>query len=432
MLFDQLRIAQILSMARAGLARCLRSSTGSTVPMFAIALPAMLAVGGVAMDFAQMSYKRTDLQSAVDAAAIAAAKELTLVHGETAKLEVIAKAYVDGQFPSGRRDIQTKVLHSDSNSITVEVRESWKPTFGHFLSANVTPVVATATAALAGSTNICVLALQRSSILALKMGADSKITAGGCAVYSNSTNKAGVVLDDTASIETNLMCSAGGAIYGKDKIKPEPTLDCPQVDDPLAGRPKPAVAKMACTYTDLIVNKGETKTVKGKDVVFCGGVVIKLGGSLVLENGDFEFRNGPLKAVGAGTLKGKDVALYFSGPGAVMSIIGNTEIDLSGRESGPLAGMLIVEDDKTPSAQDHIIASSLTKNLTGTIYLPRGDLIIRPKADFAEQSAFTAIVANTIEIGDGPNVVLNTNYDLTTVPFPDNLNAPSGGVILTR
>ena len=71
------------------------------------------------------------------------------------------------------------------------------------------------------------------------------------------------------------------------------------------------------------------------------------------------------------------------------------------------------------------------RTLIGTIYLPRGSLLVDAKQPVAEQSAYTAIIAQSIELNSGPNLILNTNYDSSDVPVPSGI-AGSTQVILAN
>jgi len=67
------------------------------------------------------------------------------------------------------------------------------------------------------------------------------------------------------------------------------------------------------------------------------------------------------------------------------------------------------------------ITSNRAYKLTGTIYLPEGTLYIGAKAPVAQVSDYTVILARRVEIFDGPNLVLNTNYSASPVPVPQDL-----------
>ncbi len=75
---------------------------------------------------------------------------------------------------------------------------------------------------------------------------------------------------------------------------------------------------------------------------------------------------------------------------------------------------------KSSSATNAINANRATK-LTGTIYLPEGQLYIGAKAPVAQVSDYTVILARRLELFDGPNLVLNTNYAGSDVPVPQDL-----------
>lgn len=71
------------------------------------------------------------------------------------------------------------------------------------------------------------------------------------------------------------------------------------------------------------------------------------------------------------------------------------------------------------------------RNLLGTIYLPVSVLNIDSSALVADQSAYTAIVTKSLQLQSGPDLVLNTNYDLTDVPVPKGIKG-SVRVVLTE
>ena len=53
-----------------------RSASGSVAPTVALSLVALIAVGGIAFDYARMASLDTELQQAADQAALAAATQL--------------------------------------------------------------------------------------------------------------------------------------------------------------------------------------------------------------------------------------------------------------------------------------------------------------------------------------------------------------------
>ena len=67
--------------------------------------------------------------------------------------------------------------------------------------------------------------------------------------------------------------------------------------------------------------------------------------------------------------------------------------------------------------------------LTGTIYLSRGQLLVDPNNAVAEDLAYTAIIANRLELTEGPELVLNSDYGATDVPVPAGIQSTAQVVL---
>ena len=96
-----------------------------------------------------------------------------------------------------------------------------------------------------------------------------------------------------------------------------------------------------------------------------------------------------------------------------------------------MAGVLVWQDPAGRTMKVFEVASNNVKNLVGTIYLPKGKFLGRANAPVAQSSAYTAIVAERIELLSGVNLVLNTNYGDTPVPVPAGL-AGAGKQVMLR
>jgi hypothetical protein len=86
-----------------------------------------------------------------------------------------------------------------------------------------------------------------------------------------------------------------------------------------------------------------------------------------------------------------------------------------------MAGMLFFEDRDTLFAVPHRIASNNARNLVGTIYLPGNTLEINSTDPIADQSDYTVIIAKKFEMKDGPELVLNTDYENSPIPVPEGV-----------
>ena len=85
--------------------------------------------------------------------------------------------------------------------------------------------------------------------------------------------------------------------------------------------------------------------------------------------------------------------------------------------------MLFVEDRDTPFDTYHRITSLDARNLVGTMYLPKSKLLIDASNPVADRSDYTVIIAREFELRDGPELVLNTDYETSTIPVPEGVGS---------
>jgi len=419
-------LGRILRGAILCIGRFLRFDRGSMTTLFAMALPAVLGVMGIAVDFATFNLKQSELQAAADNAALAGAKELGLANSKTSTIQEVARNFVLAQVDAAERKVAVDVKIDDkSDTVTVSLMEQWPPFFAHFLGAEITPIAVSATATLAGRSNICVLALNPSITNAILLQNGSQITAKSCGVFANSKASQAISLKNKSVIKAESTCAVGG-IMNKGTITPDATTDCPAIEDPLAGRSGPSVG--GCDHLLKIVATGNVSLSPG---VYCGGLQISGTAQVTLKPGTYIIKDGPLTVSGTATVTGKDVVFYLTGLGGIIVFLDDATINLSGAEAGPLAGLLIYQDRNAKLGIVHTIRAKKAKNLTGTIYLPNGALLVDPGSKVAEESAYTAIIANTIFVDKGPELVLNANYGATDVPVPGGIRS-SAQVVLSR
>jgi Flp pilus assembly protein TadG len=403
----------------------LRSSSGNIAMMFGLALPALLGSAGVAMDFSMYHMKSTALQAAADASALAGAKELAVATSSDSIITSSALAFLAEEL-RGKDENAVGIVTVDhkKNTVNVRVSEDWTPSFAHFFGADITPVVASATGTLAGSANICVLTLNPNSNKSLHMDKSARMTATGCGVYSDSTHNIGLTVDQGAALKAEMVCSAGG-VKQKGTISPAVITDCPVVADPLASRPAPKV--LGCDFNNTVISAGTQILDPG---VYCGGLTVTGTAKVTLTAGDYIITGAPLTVSGNATFTGTHVGFYLDGDAALIDFSGPSTISLSGSISPEMAGLLFFEDRNAAVGRKHNIKSSNAQNLTGTIYLPRGYLLVDPNAVVANKSAYTAIIVDRLELTEGPELVLNSNYGATDVPVPAGIRSSSSVVLI--
>lgn len=397
-----------------GLRQFLRSSAGNVAISASLALPAVMGAVGLASDYAQYISKKSELQSAADSAALAAAKEFTLANATDTTIAAAAKSFAAAV--TGDAITTTVNIDSKNEAVSVQIREDWTPFFAHFLGAEITPVITNATAALAGRANTCVLALNDEDEKTIELTKSAKLKATGCAVYANSTDDESIKVKTASSINADLTCTAGGIDYSGGTITPAGLSDCPVMEDPLADRTAPTVG--SCDHNNLVLSTGPHTLSPG---TYCGGLAVTGTATVTLTEGVYIIKDGALLIAGNANVTGDHAGFYLTGNSAVININGNATVDMEGPRTGDLAGLLFFEDRAASKERTHRISAANAHTLTGTIYLPRGELRIDPKSKVAENSAYTAIIAQTLRLSDGPELVLNSDYGATDVPVPDGI-----------
>jgi hypothetical protein len=400
-----------------------RSTAANVAVAFALVLPTLMATVGVAVDFAIYEMKLSELQDAADRSAIAAVNELAVVTADSRSVEQVAESYARSGLPNSILDVDVDV-GKKRDQVSVTLTETWTPFFADFLGVGMTPVVVDATAKLAGSANVCVLALNPTSAKAIHMNQRAKLKATSCAVYSNSSHAHSIRLDQVSEMTAVMVCAVGGVQAKSTAINPTPTTDCPVLPDPLSSRNAPSAG--ACKTQNLKLLTGSHVLDPG---TYCDGIEIGGTANVSFNPGNYVIKDGPFSVSGNATVKGENAAFYLKGPGATLQFTGLSTIDMNGATSGEMAGLLFFEDRSAVLGRIHRINSVNAHNLTGTIYLSRGRLRIDPNSKVAQDSAYTAIVVNEIEVDEGPTLVLNSDYGATNVPVPDGVVASSKVVL---
>ncbi|MCP5083127.1 MAG: pilus assembly protein [Alphaproteobacteria bacterium] len=407
--------------------------SGSGVIVAAIVAPVLLLAVGAALDYGRATSAKTSLQEMADAAAIASARELALANADTAHLQSVAEQSVAANFGNLSRGGITKPVvaataNTQEGTVAVKITATQANVFGGFLQPPSIKLSTSAVAQAMGGTKLCVLGLDPSANGAIKLKNNAKMTAKGCAVYSNSSHKHAIKSFHSSSIEAELICSVGGNDGQKGSFDPDPITDCPAVPDPLASRPGPAFG--SCDETDLVLNN-QTRTLDPG--VYCGGLTIKGTSNVTFESGIYIMSDGPLEIEGSSTIEGEYTGFYFTGSGAELTIGRDTTVELSAPRDGEMAGLLFFQDAATADKKSQFrVLSNDARILLGTIYLPKAEFYVDATEPIADHSAYTVIIANKFQLSDGPDLVLNTDYASTDVPVPNGVLNKNANITLIK
>jgi Flp pilus assembly protein TadG len=423
-----------------------RSERAGALTTFALMTPVLLGAVGISIDYGRAALFRTKMQGIADGAAISSARQLQLAQATSDKIAAFAQSYVAGQLGG-----VTTVIDVDSKALTVKVTltaEVERLLDISVIQKNV-PVRASASAKLSSGLPLCLLGLDAKAPATIGLEKEALLTAPGCLVYSNSTNPQGISSQNSAVLKAGFICSAGGkSAAANANFSPQPATDCPAMTDPLALRQPPPDGP--CQHLATIIAGGSQTLQPG---VYCGGLIITLGATVRLAPGVYTIKDGPFLVNGNSSLTGENVGIYLKGQGSSLKFDAQTTISLTAPKDGPMVGLLIFDDPTGASAllnvllnpliagkytkllsspREHLILSDNARMLLGTIYMPKGRLVIDATQPLADKSAYTVLVVQQLDLYSGPNLVLNSDYGASEIPVPAGLGIYGARVALTN
>ena len=392
---------------RRALADLRRDRRGSIAVITALLAPVLLLLVAGVVDVTSLRGDWTQMQDVSDAAALNGAKTL----GLTSAAGIAAQARQFSQ--TELVDVATRIpftvstsISSDGSQVTVAIDGHRPSIFGSLLPPGGWSVHAQSTAAALAKVPLCVLATNPGSSNVVQLGGTSQMTAGACLVQSDND----VSVTSGAFLKAAVVQSVGAA---SGNISPAPQVGAPAIADPFASMSITTPLPL-CSLLDIITyTTGNTILAPG---VHCGNIKVQNGATLTLLPGEHYFLSGGLDMLGSSTLTGSDVVLIFDDK-SKFTFEQNSSIDLSGRQSGAFAGFVIATT--RTNTNPFTISSTSAHKLLGTVYIPSAVLDVTGTGNqVADQSAWTVIVAKSINLTGSANLVINSNYAGTAVPIP--------------
>ncbi len=323
---------------------------------FAVTITVLLAFCGLAIDGGLLALKKTQLQTAADAAAVGASYQ----SGPAAQTAAArADATLNG-FTHGA-DNTTVTVNSppatgaytgNASAVQARVSQAVQPFF--FPSSVTLSAQATATNA---STYCLYLFSQHLSGTATSLHEINGSINGDCPFYLG--------LDyaiSNGSSTGDLFNVAGAGQLSSGSVTPAPIFNAPPAYDPLSYVPPPAVG--ACSPVGPALTQNTTLN----PGTYCAGLSAS-NVAVTLNPGDYVIM-GHL-AVSGGSLSGSGVTIYMTQNSSAQYgtiTLTNAPTTLSAPTSGPREGILIFSDRNAPPQQG-LKATNGTLTLDGILYM---------------------------------------------------------------
>jgi Flp pilus assembly protein TadG len=404
--------------------RFLRDARGGTAVIFALGAPALALLACGAIDLAGVNSDRTAMQDASDATALAMAKQLGIA--TAAGITARAQDYAVGQLPQiATRDgiTVTTTIAADNSSVTVAIDGTRQSFFGNLLPPGGWKMHAQATASTLGELPLCVLSSGTSGTDNLLVQNSSLLTAANCLVQSDQN----IAADGGAKLTAGLAQAVGTA---SGPITPSPQAGSPAISDPFASLNIPPPSPLACLLSGVL-DLTQALITPGPGC-HPGDITIGQGQTMQLVSGTYYFKGGTLTIKDNAVLKGANVTLIFD-KDATFNFTDTSSIDLTGAQTGSYAGFVILTTRDNTNAFS--ISSDNARRLEGAVYIPSATLNVTGTSNnVADQSAWTVVVAKSLQLQGSPNLVINANYASSNVPVPAGAgnNYHSGKVTLSK
>lgn len=388
-----------------------------------------------AIELAQVYNVKSTLQNAADSAALAAAREISVMGSSTGSDQTIKRVVNDmffansGTSISDQNAVVTADYVPDDGVLTVDVTVNAQvpPLLRYALK--IDKITAQSKARIAGKPNVCVLGLDGSAQGTVTATKTARIVGKECAVYSNSSSSKGVSALDSAVYEAQFTCSKGGVEGNPSQFLPSAVTDCPKLDDPLDNRPEPANANAECDPS-LPNNISTPQSISPG--VYCGGLNVNVVGKVTMLPGTYIVRDGTFTVSRSTELYGRGVSIHLKGANASMQLTGNSDIDLEAPTDGERAGILVSDSRSQTDTLVHKIRSPTVRRLVGVLYFPNTSLEVNVDGTVAEESPWTALIARKVSVINRSKIVLNADFASSPVPVPVGIKGSGGAIRLIK
>ena len=441
----------------------------STVMLFVL-----LGFTGLAVDTGYLQWQRRTMQSAADAAAMGALRELELGRTNTGPaydLTLAARndAALNG-FTDGVNNVTVTLnnppvsgsFNGDSTVAQVIISRPYPTFFMGILGTTSVTISAQAQAQTTtsyGSVGGCIFALgvdptsganNVSPALSLENGATLY---SSCSAISESTDPteafkmAGGLIWNMTSHNAHVAVVGGATMNGSATIM-DTTVTPHKSEPPITGYTNPgdplinvAAPIPSPTFTGgmqqsapITYGTGHMATLSPG--IYCDGITVSNtgGASLHLKPGIYVLAGGGLSLGSQAQIDGTGVAFYLTSstgwgcpmayPAGGMDFTGGPIANFSAPTSGPLCGMLFFQDRTISLGTTIKIVGSATSTFDGAIYFKKSTLEM---AGNNSTNGYMVIVANIIKINGATK--LGNNYSSLQNPNPYAPGSTGGGLV---
>lgn len=423
-----MNIKKKFSAFKAFSARFIKSEEASVIPLIAMSFPVLLGMVGLGTDASLWMANKRSLQTAADAAALAASWELAQDSAEYMDAAALKEAINNGYNASNNGVLDVTVSEGALGTVvSVSLSQDAETFFSQILFDNPVRITATAEALMSGAGgNYCILALENEDDGAVTSHGSVEVNMPDCGIASNSTDDASVSVSGNVDIDVDTLRTSGDVeVTGGSADLSYNTLQvgASQLDDPYEDLEIEEYEECSGRSRGTSVNTSTTLS----PGVFCGGLSISGNVDVEFEPGVYVIDGGDFDVTGSGSLYGEGVTFVLTGSGsdyAQLDISGSKSIEFSAPDEGePYEGVVFFQDRDAPvrdNLQNKIVGTADIV-MNGVAYFPSQGLWFGGDASFSgADSPCTKLIARTVTLAGNP--LLGNNCDGMAVADIGNPN----------
>jgi hypothetical protein len=413
--------------------------SGNVLAIFGLSLPVVLAAAGAALDYSDLTHKRSGLQKIADETALAATKALAAsTAGSPSQRENEAREMAERLLKDGAAGAKRTITPSAAeNRVRIDLAHEHPLRFGAFVGARSSSLAIQAEATYRIPASACVLALGQTEDAGISLVGSAKITAPQCGVWSDAPGPSSITTQGAARIVARTVCGVGST---NATSSPPAKSGCATVADPYESRPLRCGRNQStpcpsyhgsgnggsghsgggnsgsgtsaytgkCDETNKQIgtsNKGVETLSPG---VYCGGLTVH-SADVVLLPGFYQIQDGPFALQGNASVAGTGVSILLSGNNAVLDLQGSPKLNLSAMLSGPLAGIAISSNTPASPRLTSILQGSPEVTLVGSIRLPNQTLKMQGSPTLTLNGTNDKAIAYEFELRGSPDLIVKAN-----------------------
>jgi len=412
----------------------------------ALIITGMLAFTGLAFDVGYIEWSRMNVQSAADAAAMGALRELELGNTNTIATAGQNDAALNG-YTNGVGNTMVAINSpplsgsyiGDSHAVEAVISRTIPTFFMMIVGANSLQISARAvgrTTSSSGSIGGCVFGLDPSARRAVQIAGAPSVTVA-CSVLVNSNDNEAFEMEGSETLHLGSHAKVG--VYGGWQLNGQSVIDdafnkptdpvqiSARLSDPLAAVPVPPAGpvRSSSSVNYDMNNKPTNNTLQPG--VYCGGLTVNntggvkftmAAGTYIMAGGGLRFQSqARIDATAGVTIYNTSASASHmwgcsdTSSYAPVAIDGQANLTMKAPVSGPLTGIAFFEDRDTavtgnnPTAKPNKIVGGASTVIDGALYFKNTQL---QYSGANSSTGYMVIVADMVQISG--NSTFGNNY----------------------